>query len=105
MNAERLQTTTSSDGDAASIELAGELDIATVDGLKADLEQVLAAGPASIAIDLAGLVFIDSTGLGAFVEFQHRCDDQSVPVVFRQVPDQVRRLMEITRLTELFRLE
>ena len=49
------------------LRLIGELDMATVTQLKAALDTVSDNGP--VTVDLAGLTFIDSTGLHAFMEF------------------------------------
>lgn len=104
MNAERLKVDSNEVGDTTTLSPSGELDLATVETLNKHLSSALAAQPKTIVVDLGGLAFIDSTGLGAFVDFHHQCDEAGVGLEFDNVPDHVRRLMEITRLTELFTL-
>src|SRR4051794_8096219 len=41
----------------------GELDLATTEGLEAEIDGLVNAGFAEIVLDLRGLSFIDSTGL------------------------------------------
>lgn len=48
---------------AHTISLFGELDLASAGGVQEELERVEATEAESIVIDLAGLTFIDSTGL------------------------------------------
>ena len=102
MTADRLQITSTVDGETCSLGLGGELDLATVDALKQSFAAALTDDPRSVVIDLGDLSFVDSTGLGAFVDFHHQCDEAGVGLRFTEVPDHVQRLMEITRLTELF---
>ena len=46
----------------------GELDIATVDKLQAEVSQLLETGFAKIVLDLRGVRFLDSTGLRLVLE-------------------------------------
>ena len=57
-------------GDAAVVQPRGELDLASVETLRAALDGVGSAG--RLVLDLRGLVFIDSTGLHLLVEL-HQC--------------------------------
>jgi anti-anti-sigma factor len=57
-------------GDAAVVQPRGELDLASVETLRAALDGVGSAR--RLVLDLRGLVFIDSTGLHLLVEL-HQC--------------------------------
>ena len=50
-----------------------------------------------MTLDLAELTFIDSTGLHAIVDRANSANGDA-PLVLRNVPPNVRRLFEITRL-------
>lgn len=52
---------------------AGELDIATVNRLREAVVDTISAGHADIVVDLAGVTFIDSSGLGVLVGAMKRC--------------------------------
>lgn len=101
MSPERLTISTSVNGASVLLELSGELDLASIDILKGALEGATSSDTNEIEVDLAGLTFIDSTGLGTFVDFHHECAGNECTLAFRSVPDHVVRLMEITRLNEL----
>jgi len=58
----RVDTALSPDG-TALVTIAGELDVATEVVLRAVLEEILVTEPVRVAFDLAGLEFIDSSGL------------------------------------------
>jgi anti-sigma B factor antagonist len=54
-------------GGSAVIRPHGELDIATVPSLRAAVIDAIAEGRVDLVVDLAGVTFIDSSGLGALV--------------------------------------
>ena len=77
------------------LRLVGELDMATVTQLKAALETVSQNGP--VTVDLAGLTFIDSTGLHAFMEFA-RSQNGNGPLVLASPSATAKRALEIAGL-------
>jgi len=55
------------DGDRTVLYGRGELDLDTAPLLLADVERCLVAGARTVVIDLGGMTFLDSTGLGTLV--------------------------------------
>lgn len=51
------------DGREAVIRLVGELDITSVDAVRAEINTVLAASPERLIFDLSALEFMDSSGI------------------------------------------
>ncbi len=47
--------------------LAGELDLMTSDRLEAELAEAAVPAASDLVVDLAGLTFVDSTGIRAFL--------------------------------------
>lgn len=85
------------------IAVRGELDLSTATDLEAPLDEAIAAGDASVLIDLTECEFIDSTGIALIVRAWQRLDrnaegDGSGRVVICSQNDQVRRVLEITGL-------
>lgn len=85
------------------IAVRGELDLSTASNLETPLEDAIAAGDASVLIDLTDCEFIDSTGIALIVRAWQRLDDSadgngSGRVVICSANDQVRRVLEITGL-------
>ena len=102
MDDERLHIeTTDAAGEVVAI-VSGDLDLVTADRAKRSLSQLIDDKPESLRLDLSALSFIDSTGLGALVAVHHHAATTGVPMTLTGVSSQVRRVMEITRLDELF---
>ncbi len=83
------------------IAIRGELDLSTAPELEPPLEDAIAAGDASVLIDLTECEFIDSTGIALIVRAWQRLDrngDGGGRVVICGASDQVRRVLEITGL-------
>jgi anti-sigma B factor antagonist len=58
----RVETVVAPDG-TALLSIAGELDVATEGVVRAALDEALARQPVRVVVDLAGVEFIDSSGL------------------------------------------
>src|SRR5690606_27968641 len=52
--------------------------------------------PPRLALDLGGVTFCDSSGLGALLDIRRLADEAGVPMVLREVPAQVARLLDLT---------
>jgi anti-sigma B factor antagonist len=59
--------TTSTEGDAAVVAAAGELDAHTAPALAAAVDPLADRAQGALVIDLSGVDFVDSTGLGVLV--------------------------------------
>ncbi|HEY2299831.1 MAG TPA: anti-sigma factor antagonist [Jatrophihabitans sp.] len=91
------------DGDATILNLSGELDIASVPELRevatAELDRPECR---RIVLDLADLNFLDSTGLGCWVEIRSQAAAQGKALMIRSVPLTVQRILQIGGLFEMF---
>lgn len=58
-----------------------------------------------LSIDFAATHHVDSAGLGALMLVQRRAAERKQVVVLRHVPDDIRYLLNVTRLAELFEME
>lgn len=91
------------EGTTTILHIAGELDIATVPELRsAAYAELDRPGCEILVFDLAELAFLDSTGIGSWVEIRGRALDNGQRVFTRSVPDFVQRVLEIAALTTLF---
>jgi anti-sigma B factor antagonist len=85
------------------VTVRGELDLGSAPDLEPALGQAVAAGDASVLIDLSECEFIDSTGIALIVRAWQRIDtsaagDGSGRLVICSDNAQVRRVLEITGL-------
>ena len=93
-------------GPQTTLILGGELDPATAPVLEGRLDE-LAADPAvtSVVLDLGGISFLDSSGLRVLVAANERLRNQSSELVLRSPSANIRRVLEVTGLTELITVE
>jgi anti-sigma B factor antagonist len=81
--------------------LAGELDLATAPVLQERLDATLQGG-AVVVIDLSGLSFIDSSGLGMLVQAERRLRESGGQLVLVRGPRAAHRPFELTGLDSYF---
>jgi anti-anti-sigma factor len=89
-------------GSANVVAATGELDIAGVDAFLARCREVLDSTSEVLEIDCGGIVFIDSTGIGALVRIYHEATKADREVRLTHVPDPVSRGHAITGLSDVF---
>ena len=79
--------------------VAGELSLAEAEKLDRHLSGLLAATDEElIVVDLARLMFIDSTGLGVLVRAQRAADERGIRLAVRNPGPQTQRLLSLTGL-------
>ncbi|MFD1544292.1 STAS domain-containing protein [Nonomuraea guangzhouensis] len=64
-----------------TVHLAGEIDIFTSNALRQGLMAALLTSTSTLVIDLSGVSFCDTVGLGILVGIQHRARAQGVTLV------------------------
>src|SRR3954449_3284200 len=55
-------------GDVPIVAVNGEVDVYSAPALKDKITELLESGQTTLIVDLSGVAFLDSTGLGALVE-------------------------------------
>jgi anti-sigma B factor antagonist len=92
----------SREGDGrAVVALRGELDVADAAGVAAALTAV-AARARELIVDLAGLEFIDCSGLAALLLAREQARKAGGDLLLAAPQDQVLRILAVTRLTGVF---
>ena len=91
-------------GDAHIVEFGGELDIEGAPTARRELGRACAAGQPTVFLDLAGLTFMDSSGVQMIIEAHRRLRDEDRELVIVRAPKHVRRLLELCGLTEILHL-
>ncbi len=86
--------------------LDGELDLATVPRLReAAIAELGDPDCAGLVLDLEHLTFLDSTGLGCWIELRNRAEDAGKAMQLRDIPLAARRTVTIAGLAPIFGLE
>lgn len=93
-----LTLTTSQVNERTVISVAGEIDVYTAPKLRDQISELVAAGNYDLVLNLEGVEFLDSTGLGVLVGGlkRVRAHDGSLRLVCTQ-----ERLLKIFRITGL----
>jgi anti-anti-sigma factor len=90
--------------DHALITLVGELDTSTAGTLYEQLAQLAAEGVRHIALNLAELTFIDSTGISVVVTEHKRAESMGGELIILSPCPRVRRVFELTGLGDYLNL-
>jgi anti-sigma B factor antagonist len=84
--------------DEVVFHLAGEIDVLTVNQLSTLVNEVLAEPPARIVLDMAGVTFCDSQGLGTLVVLSRKAQHARSVLALSNVGDFLLRVLDITGL-------
>jgi anti-sigma B factor antagonist len=91
-----------SDERGTVIRISGDVDATSAPALRTVLADAIEVRPARLQVDLAGVDFIDSVGLSVLVAGHRRGLEHGVPFELARVRPACMRVLEITRLTEVF---
>jgi anti-anti-sigma factor len=93
------------DNGTASLSLEGELDLATASALEARLSELEEDGSTDFVLDLAGLAFIDSTGLRVLLQADARARERGHELTLHPARETVQRVFEVTGAQEVLRFD
>ena len=87
---------------AAVVDVKGEIDVYTAPKLREKLIELVSEGTYRVVVNLEGVDFLDSTGLGVLVGALNRvkAHDGSLALVCTQ--DKILKIFKITGLTKVF---
>ena len=92
-------------GERATLSVRGELDVSTAPDLADLCRSVHAQGARDVEIDLTDTSFLDSSGLRALVGAHVLFNDIGGNMRLSHPSEPVRRLLDITGLTEYFSID
>lgn len=98
MNRPELRISVRAELNETVMTLAGEIDMLTAPRLSRSVNEVLADPPPRILVDLAGVTFCDSQGLGTLVVLSRKATTKQSVLVLTNVADFLLRVLEITGL-------
>jgi anti-sigma B factor antagonist len=85
----------------AVVVATGEIDLYTAPAMR-DCLAAATKSSSRVLIDLSGVTFLDSTGLGVMLGALGRAGHEDQPLVLVGSTSLVRRVLEITRLDQVF---
>jgi anti-sigma B factor antagonist len=89
----------------ALVMLAGEIDMSTAGRLSAAVGELLNPAPPRVVLDLAGVTFCDSQGLGTLVVLSRRASLAQSVLILVNVGDFLLRVLEITGLRDALMIQ
>ena len=92
-------------GTRAVVTVTGELDAYSAPSLEEEVSALLGDNVNELVFDLAATKFLDSSGLRAILTAQRRLADRDGRLALRAPSEPVRRLLDITGLTDHFVVE
>jgi len=92
--------TSTAQGPAPTVFLAGEMDLDCADTLRETVAEA-ARGAETVVLDFADVSFIDSSGTGIFVRLCLDLSSQGTPIVARNLSPAVRGVFDMLRVREL----
>jgi anti-anti-sigma factor len=96
-----LTTSSQREGHVHTLYVAGELDLATADRMQAELECIESTDATSIVIDLAGLTFMDCTGMRLLLRAGARSPTSAHRLTLRPGNPAVQRVFALCGADEL----
>ncbi|MHC5674767.1 STAS domain-containing protein [Nostoc sp.] len=86
------------------LELSGIVDGIRGNELRREVSNIVADGAKILLLDLKGVNFIDSSGLGALVSAMQMMRNANGKFFVCSVSDQVRVLFELTKMDRIFQI-
>lgn len=101
----QLEITVSFEGADTVLTVAGEIDLGSVDILSTCLEQAGNEGTGRVVIDLAGVTFLDSSGLNAILRANQSLHSLERELVLRRPTDASRRVLTVAAVDGVLKIE
>jgi anti-sigma B factor antagonist len=76
--------------------LKGEIDVASAPILEATMDELCAGGAEEIVLDLSGIEFVDSSGLGAILHGKTLCEKHGCAYSLTPAQRPVERMLDMT---------
>jgi anti-sigma B factor antagonist len=89
---------------ATVLRLDGRLDMATGTALKAEIKKLIDKEKTAIHLNLAGVEFINSSGLGALVSIMKETRLRKGRLTLSNLATYVQEIFEITQLSHIFEI-
>jgi anti-anti-sigma factor len=84
------------DGDRTIVTVRGDFDLQVAERVVAELTKVEERSPELLVIDLSGLSFLDSSGMGVIAAAQARAVEEGRRIVLIRPPYSVRRAFQVS---------
>lgn len=90
-----INITTTPTEEGCRVAVSGEVDVSNASTLRDVLDEQLSAGEGSLAVDLADVPYIDSTGIGVLVGAAHRAQELGRTISVERPQRNVARVLSL----------
>ena len=87
---------------SAVVDVVGDIDLACSTQFQQAVLDVVSQKPAKLVINLAGVSYVDSSGVASLVKILSRARKMGMPFKLAHMNGRVRSVFEITRLDTVF---
>jgi len=105
MTPDTLTIHTESIGEAKLLAPQGDVDLSRSPALRNALRQAQTSKPPKVIIDLAGVDYMDSSGVATLVEALQIARRNNTKIVLCALSEKVRSILEIARLDTVFMIK
>lgn len=88
-----------------TLTIEGDLDLYSSYNLKEDLRNIYNQNPHNITIDLTGLNYIDSAGIGALIEIKKYASHHHKHYIIENTPQDILKLFRSMRIDAILPLK
>ncbi len=82
--------------------MKGELDIDTTHDFKTAVNAKIASKPRTLALNMAGVTYLDSSGIGALVKLNKDTHAGGIELILFDLEDGIRNMFKLSRLETIF---
>lgn len=87
------------------VKIGTHLDVRNVGRVRVTLNQAIASADGDVTVDMVGLDVIDAAGLGMLTAAHLRAEREGIHLVLRNCSKDLRRVLAVTRLNRLLRVD
>ena len=92
-------------GEAVEVRLTGRLEFTDHDRLRDIVALLDGPGLRRFVVDVSGLDFIDSAGLGMILILQEEAEQKNIKLIVRGPRDDVKRSIDLAKIGEIVAIE
>jgi anti-sigma B factor antagonist len=98
----RLEVTSERGAGSVLVRLRGDFDLYSCAEVRSEVEGLYGEAETEVVLDLSGVTFLDSSGLGTLIGLQKRANQGSGQLKLTGLTSQVQKIFDITHLTGAF---
>ena len=99
---QNLRVDTMAQGDRLIVSIFGHIGIENASKMQSQLDEIIPRAEKNILINCAGMTFVSSSGLRAFLKFAKEASSAQKKLSFFSLPEDVGKVFEIAGLTKVF---